>query len=143
MAIADSLARLAASRLATVRTRLELATVEFEEETLRLFDYLLHSLIALFFLGLAFTLLVVLVLVLFWDSHRIAILIGLTLVFGAIGLRISQTARYKYQHKPPMLQDTLAELAKDMAALRAATETANEATNQAASHQQPPSAPKS
>ncbi len=124
MAIADSLARLAASLLATARTRVELATVEFEEETLRLFDYLLHSLIALFFLGLAFTLCVVLLLVIFWDTHRIAVLVSLAVVFGVIGLRIIQTARYKYQHKPPMLQDTLAELAKDMAALRAATDAA-------------------
>lgn len=120
MAISDSLARLSASLLATLRNRIELASVEFEEETLRLYDYLLQSLIALFFFGLAFTMLVVLVIVLFWETHRVAVLISLMLVFGFVGARIALTAKLKYQSKPPMLHDTLAELAKDMAALRAA-----------------------
>lgn len=122
MAFSASLARLASSLIAIVRNRLELAAVEFEEETLRLFDYLLHSLIALFFLGLSFTLLVVLVIVLFWDTHRIAVLLVLALLFGYIGAQISRVAKSKYQHKPPLLRDTLEELNRDMAALRAAAQ---------------------
>lgn len=120
MAISNSLARLAASLLATLRNRIELASVEIEEETLRLYNFLLQSLIALFFFGLAFTMLMVLVIVLFWEEHRIAVLVSLALLFGFIATCLALTAKYTYQNKPPMLHDTLAELAKDMAALRAA-----------------------
>lgn len=121
MAFSDSLRALAASLLAMVRNRLELATVELEEEAQRMFSYLLHSLVAFFFLGLCCTLLTVLVLVIFWDTHRIAALLVLATICGALGIRIGLVARQNYLNKPRMMNDTLSELQKDMAALRAAS----------------------
>ena len=121
MAISDSVGRLAASLLAVVRNRLELAAVEFEEEALRLFSLLLSSLLAFFFLALAITLLVVLVVVVFWDTHRIAVLLSLALISAFTGIRIALNAQRKYQQKPRLLADTVNELAKDMASLRVAS----------------------
>lgn len=121
MAISDSLSRVAASLLALVRNRLELAAVEFEEETLRLYTFLLRSLVSLIFLGIAISLLVVLVLVLFWDTHRVAVLLVLIAITGFLGLRIGLNAYAAYQHKPPLLNATLNELQKDMETLRAAS----------------------
>ncbi len=119
MAISDSVSRMAASLLAVVRNRLELAAVEFEEEALRLFSLLLSSLLAFFFLALAITLLVVLVAVVFWDTHRIAVLLSLALISAFTGISIALSAQRKYQQKPRLLADTVNELAKDMASLRA------------------------
>lgn len=121
MAISDSVKRLAASLLALARNRLELAAVEFEEEALRLFSLLLSSLLAFFFLTLAITLLVVLIVVVFWDTHRIAVLLSLALISAFTGIRIGLNAQRKYQQKPRLLADTVNELAKDMASLRAAS----------------------
>lgn len=123
MAISASLSRLASSLLALIRNRLELAAVEFEEDVLRVFSYLLRSLIALFFLGLALALVVVLVLALSWDTpYRYWVLCGMCLTFAVLGIRIGLVGKQEFEAKPALLSHTLDELNKDMASLRAASE---------------------
>ncbi|MDH5247076.1 MAG: phage holin family protein, partial [Betaproteobacteria bacterium] len=78
--------QLAESLLGLGRTRLELAAVEFEEARARASERLVLVLIA----GLCFALAVLaasmLVVVLFWDTHRIAALCGVTIVYALLGL---------------------------------------------------------
>jgi uncharacterized membrane protein YqjE len=111
--IAESVARLAASLLAVARTRLELAATEVEEETLRYFSYLILSLAALFCLGIAIVLGTILLVVLYWDSHRIAVLAALMAIFGIIGLAIGLHVRVKFLFRSRPLAHTLAELSRD------------------------------
>ncbi len=109
---------MASSFLAIFKTRFELLTLELEEESTRLFSYLLFSLLALFFLCLAILLGVLLLVVVFWDTHRIGIIAGLSGVFGILALIIGLSVRRCYLNKPRLLDTTLSELGKDMDALK-------------------------
>lgn len=114
MAIADSATRLAASLLAILQTRLELISVEAEEEALRYFSYLIFSLTAMFFLGIAVLLAVLLVIVLYWDNNRVGVIVTMMAFFGLMGILIGAGIRSGYRQKPRLLADTMAEISKDI-----------------------------
>jgi uncharacterized membrane protein YqjE len=114
MAIADSVTRLAASLLAILQTRLELISVEAEEEALRYFSYLIMSLAAMFCLGIAALLGVLLVIVLYWDSNRVGVIATLIGFFGLMGILIGAGMRNGYRKKPRLLAHTMAEISKDI-----------------------------
>ncbi len=118
MAIVESLSRLAGNFIAIIHTRLELAAVEIEEESLRLFSYLLFALVAWFCLSVALLLGILLVVVLYWDSHRIPALVALITFFGLSGILIGFGLLRRYQAKPKLLSHTLNELAKDLDSLK-------------------------
>jgi uncharacterized membrane protein YqjE len=99
------------------RTRLELAALEFEEARARATDNLVLVLVAAAAFGFALLAASMLVVVLFWDSYRIAALVAMTLVYLVIGLfalwRVSEHKRTE----PPAFAATLAELERDRAYL--------------------------
>lgn len=113
MMIAESVARLAATLLAVARTRVELAATEVEEQTLRYFSWLMLSLAAMFCVGIAVVLGVFLALLLYWETHRIGILLALIMLFGGTGIWIGMHIRRQYRSKPPLLGDSMHELARD------------------------------
>ena len=113
MAIAASIARLAGTLIDLLQTRLELATVELEEETLRFFIYLLFALISMFCLAMTILLGTVLIVAIFWDTHRILVLVSLIAAFGLSSIATGLGIRGNYRRKPKMLSHTLAELRKD------------------------------
>lgn len=119
MAIADSLAALAATLLATLRTRLELISVELEEELARYSSYLLWSLVALFCAGIAVLLGILLIVALYWDSHRMLVLLSLIGLFGGLAITLAVWLKLAMRNKPRLLASTLAELRKDTSILRA------------------------
>jgi len=100
------------------RTRLELAAIELQEGAHRLFGYLAWAMaaavLALFALGLV----VLFVLVLFWDTHRLAAVGGMAVLFILGTLFAAMKLRTGLAARPPMLPATLAELRKDAAALK-------------------------
>jgi uncharacterized membrane protein YqjE len=114
MAIADSVTRLAASLLAILQTRLELISVEAEEEALRYFSYLILALAAMFCLGIAALLAVLLVIVLYWDSNRVGVILALMAFFSLVGVLIGVGIRNGYRHKPRLMAHTMAEISKDI-----------------------------
>lgn len=118
MALADSLARLAGTLLGTLHTRLELVSVEIEEEMARYSSYLLWIVVALFCAGVAILLAILLVVVLFWDSHREAVLLTLIATFAGIALYIGWWLREAMRNKPRLLGYTLEELRRDTSGLR-------------------------
>ena len=126
MAITDSLGKLGATLASIAHTRLELASVELEEELHRFSSTLLWSLTALFFACMAIILAVALVVVLFWDTYRIPVIAGLAGVFAIAAVIVSTKVRTTLQNKPRLLSSTLAELQKDGAALRGETPVATE-----------------
>ncbi|HYD96410.1 MAG TPA: phage holin family protein [Noviherbaspirillum sp.] len=113
MVFAESLARLAATLLAMAQNRVELAATELEEESLRYFSYLMLSLAAMFCIGIAVVLGVLLAVVLYWESHRVAILATLTAAFAIVGIMIARHVRNLYRSKPKLLGHTAAELGRD------------------------------
>lgn len=118
MSIAQTLGRIGANFIALVHTRAELATIELEEEALRYFSYLLLTLVAMFCFALSLLLAVLLLVVLYWDDHRIAVLLTLIILFAGCGAYVGLQIRERYRHKPHLLGTTLVELARDIDALK-------------------------
>jgi len=117
MAILDSLGQLAATFIGIVHTGLELASVEIEEELGRFFSLLLWSLVALFCACFALVLLAVLLIAVFWESHRIIVVSGMISFFAAAALGLGFWLRAQFVRKPRLLSFTLSELSKDASAL--------------------------
>lgn len=118
MALLDSVTQLVATAITAAHTRLQLLAVELEEETLRYFSYLLLSLAAMACIGIAVLLAIFLVIVLYWDTQRIPVLIGLIIFFTACSGLIVFGMRRSYQKKSRLLAYTLAEMAKDAETLK-------------------------
>jgi uncharacterized membrane protein YqjE len=118
MVIAESVTRLAATLIAILQNRVQLVATEIEEESLRYFSYLLFSLAAMFCLGLAIVLGVLLVVVLYWDTHRIGVLLSLTLLFGCASAALGWWVRNQYRLRPVLLAHTMTELSRDQELLR-------------------------
>ncbi|HYD79622.1 MAG TPA: phage holin family protein [Paucimonas sp.] len=119
MGFTDSVARLVATFIAVVQTRAELATIEIEEEALRYFTYLMMGLAAMFFAGVTVLLAILLVVALFWDEHRIGVLLTLIVLFGIAAAAVGLKLRERYRRKPSLLGNTLVELSRDVEALKA------------------------
>src|SRR5512143_1104781 len=96
----DSLKGLAASLVAIAHTRLDLLSTDLEEERARLVSVLVMLFVALFCLGVGVVLLAILVAVVFWESHRLLALAGLTGIFLAGGAVAFGCARHKLRTKP-------------------------------------------
>ena len=118
MAITTAVGRIGATLLAMARTRLELAAVELQEETQRLFGYLAWALAAAFLAAGAVILAVLFVLVLFWDSHRLLAVGGMTALFALASMLALAKLRTGLASRPPLLGGTLAELRKDMESVK-------------------------
>jgi uncharacterized membrane protein YqjE len=123
MAITDSIARFGASLLETLRTRLELASVEIEEEFGRYASYVLLSIIGLFCGFVTLLLLILLVLIICWDTHRELALVMLIGLFASATLGIVLYLKTTLKNKPRLLVASLTELDKDIQSLRQRSQT--------------------
>lgn len=111
-AVASLLAALAGS----VRTRLELASVEYAEERSRIVQQL-----AMMVAGIACLLFAVLFVALgvvawYWDTHRFAAILGVIVVFAAAGAWLLWWRAAASRSAPSPFAGSLAELEKDRAA---------------------------
>lgn len=118
MSIKAAAGRIVANVLDLARTRLELAAIELQEGAHRLFGYLAWALAAAVLALFALALVVLFVLVLFWDTHRLAAVGGMAVVFALGSLFAFMKVKAGLAARPPMLPATLAELRKDAAALK-------------------------
>ncbi|HUL95287.1 MAG TPA: phage holin family protein [Usitatibacter sp.] len=116
----DSWRPLAGSFAALVRTRLELALLELREDGERRKDTLVAAALGGAFLAMGTMAFTVFVVVLFWDTHRIAAAGGIAVIYLAIGLLALLRAGRLRAEAPPPFQATLAEFARDAEALRGA-----------------------
>lgn len=114
----ESLRALAGSFAALVRTRLELAVVELREEGERRKQMAVLAAVAGVFLAMAAMLFALFVVIVFWDTHRIAAAAGVTIVYLGIGLFALSRLRQSARAAPKPFEATLAELAQDVEALR-------------------------
>ena len=118
MSISTSFSRIVSTFVAMIQTRLELVSVELEEELVRFSTYFIYTLVALYCAGVAVSLGIFLVIALYWDEHRIAVLLCLIGLFGAISIFIGAWLRKQFLNKPRLLEQSIAEMKKDVEMIR-------------------------
>lgn len=113
MALGQTLSRLSSNVLRALHQRLELASLDVEEELLRIVGLLAFALVATLLLGMAVAAAAATVVVALWDVSRLAALVGVTCVFSACGLVAAWHVVRSLRNKPRFMAATLAELRKD------------------------------
>lgn len=108
---------LLATALAIAHTRLELVTTEIEEELHRVAEILLWMFIVGFFAGLTVLMLAFVIVVVFWDDHRVLAASLTTLGFLAIAGIAALVVRAKARARPKLLEATIDEIRRDREAL--------------------------
>ncbi len=108
-----ALMRAGGAAVELVRTRVELAALEFSEERERAKHHLILAVIAATFFAFAVLCASALVVVVFWESHRVASIAAVTLVHLAIGIGALSRLRTGQRTAPPPFQATLAEIERD------------------------------
>ncbi len=108
-----SLRRLAETLVAIVQTRIELLSVEVEEQSLWLWRMFLLVAALQLFSGLALLCFSGWLLLLFWDSHPALTMAGLTLIYLLAALFAWRALRASKRARPRLFQTSLAELARD------------------------------
>lgn len=113
----ERLQRIFATLVTLLHTRLELATVEFEDEVRRFAEILAWTLAGVLAGGFAVLLLALTVVIAFWDGHRLLAASLVTLAFVAMALAAALVVRRKIRDRPPLLAATIAELKRDAQAI--------------------------
>ena len=116
--VSGPLRRLGTSLLTLGRIRLELLAIEVQEEKDRIAGLLLWSVLAALLAGFGVLMLIVLVTVALWDSHRLLALGGGSVVL--IGAAVFAVLKVKGLVDQPstLFQSSIAELRQDADALR-------------------------
>ncbi len=111
--LSGALARLGESSLELVRTRVELASLEFSEEYERRKDQLL--LIGVAAIAFAFALLAAsaFVVAYYWDTYRLGALAGVTILYLLIALGALWRLNVQQRNAPRPFAATLAEFERD------------------------------
>jgi uncharacterized membrane protein YqjE len=113
--------------LAVLYTRLDLATVELEDEAVRAIKLLVAGLVSILALAGAVFFGMFFILALFWDNR----LIVLAIIFGfylIVGLILFFVARNMVLTRPKFLSQTLTELRRDVEGLRPPAKTGKSAS---------------
>lgn len=114
-----SLRNLAATLLGIAQTRLQLLGNEIQEEALRLRQLALLAIGAVFFLVVSVLLLTLLVIVVFWDSNRLAAIGGMAALYLIVGAVLANEARKRAAARTRLFEASIGELRKDRERLSA------------------------
>jgi len=109
------LRELGTSALGLAQTRLELAALEFDEVRSRTLERMVLVAIAVLGFGFAVLAASALVVVVFWDTNRIAALCGVTLAYLLIGLLALWRLSTRRRAEGTPFAGTLAEFERDRA----------------------------
>ena len=112
-----ALRSLAALAVNTLRTRVELATVELELYALRTVQIVLLGIAAIVCALLATAFALVTLIVALWDTHRLAGLLGGTGAFVALAVVCGAAVGRLFRSRPRMLEGTLEQLERDQHSL--------------------------
>ncbi len=118
----DSVRRTLATVLALGQTRLELLSVEIEEQIEFATGVLLWSIAAIFFGSLAVLVLALTVVIAFWDTHRLLVAGLVTAALAGIAGVAVLAVRSRLRNRPRLLAATLDELKRDAQALEPGAE---------------------
>ncbi len=108
-----SLAQVVATLVAMAHTRLELLATELQEEIQRAASVLLWAFIALLTAGIGLFLLALVVVFVFWDSHRLLASVLVTLFFFMLAVFAAWQLRRQLNSRARLLDATLTELECD------------------------------
>lgn len=117
MALSQTLSRLGASLLVVASQRLELVSLDVEEELLRLSGLLAGTLVTALMLALALAAAAMTTVVYFWDTARMTALLGITGLFATVGFAMVWRLSQALRDKPRFMASTLEQLDKDRAPL--------------------------
>ena len=109
----DSLTVLAATLAGMAHTRIDLLSTDLEEELDHAFSLMVLSLVALFCLGVGVILLTLLLVVAYWDTHRLLVLGSLAGFFLLTGLAVCAFILHRMKAKPRLFAQSLSELYED------------------------------
>jgi uncharacterized membrane protein YqjE len=109
----ESLTALAATLVGIAHTRLDLLSTDLEEEREHVFSLVILALVALFCLGIGVVLATILLVVAFWDTHRLLMLGALAGFFLAMSMAAMAFALHKARTKPKLFAASLSEFNKD------------------------------
>jgi uncharacterized membrane protein YqjE len=115
----NSLNGFVATLVAIAHTRLQLLTTELQEEVREVGLILVWSFVALFAAMMGLFLGALTVIFVFWDTHRLLAALLMTAAFFVIAAVSGFMLMRRLGAKPPLLDSTLAELAKDRDQLKA------------------------
>jgi uncharacterized membrane protein YqjE len=116
--VSAPLRRLGTSLLTLGRIRLELLAIEAQEEKERIASLLLWAVLAALLAGFGLLMLLVLVTVALWDSHRLLALGGGTVVLVAAAVVAVMKVRALIAQPATLFQASIGELRADADALR-------------------------
>lgn len=117
-----SIRALGATLLELVWARAELIAVELQEEKERAGQKIVLMALAALFLAMGMLLAAIMVVVLFWDTHRTIAAVGVTLLYLGIGGLALVRLRAMNRGSPPPFAATLGEFANDLKAMRGSHE---------------------
>lgn len=101
------------------RTRLELAGLELEAHVVRSIGALALAAVAVVLLLIALAFVGMVVVALWWDTHRVVATVGVTLAYLLLALGVAARARARWRARPAPFAATLHELERDRDAMRA------------------------
>ncbi len=116
--LSASVRGLAATLIELAQVRLELLSVEAQEEVLRVAGLLAYGAIALVCLALGLGFLAILITVALWDTHRLLALAVFTVLFLLAGLLAAWRARERVQRGSRLFSASIEELRQDREALK-------------------------
>jgi uncharacterized membrane protein YqjE len=116
--VLSSLRSLGDGLLASVQDRLELISIELQEEKLRLIQTFIWISAAVFSGLLAIVFASLTLVYLFWDSARLAVLGGLALFYAATLVAVVVAFRRYLARQPNPFAATLEEIGEDRACIR-------------------------
>ena len=116
--LSDAVFRLGGTVVALLRTRLELATVEFEEERERATELLVLVLSGVLLALFALLFASIFVIAYFWEAYRLWAIAGVTLFYVALAIVTFMRLQQRRREKPAAFAATLAELGHDVSSLR-------------------------
>lgn len=106
-----------ATLIALAHTRLELVSVEVEEQIAHAAGLLLWSIAVILFGSLAVLVLALTIVIAFWDDHRLLAAGLVTAAFALATLVAVLVVRARLRRRPRILAATVAEMKRDVAAL--------------------------
>ncbi len=113
----ESLRALASTLLTVAHTRLELLSTDIEEDRAQLLSQVCWIVGAMFCLAVGLVLVAILLVVAFWETHRLIALGALAGFFLLLGTVALGFARHQAKSKPKLFFSSLLELLKDRQAL--------------------------
>jgi uncharacterized membrane protein YqjE len=108
-----SIKNLGSTAIQLIETRLELFSSDIQIGWQRLLSVLVLVIVGLFSILFGLVLLAILIVVLYWDTHRVLVLSVMTGSFLSIGVVLVLIVRHQLNTMPKLFEASLGELAKD------------------------------